>query len=111
MQKIISIAISGVGNRALPKNQNKTNWIGWINQIRKSNKFNLVAAHDISMKPLNKLVKKKFLKPNKIYTNFNKMLELDKLEEMFGLTREQAMSVHDLANPKVGKELMKLIEK
>ena len=52
MQKIISIAISGVGNRTLPKNQNKTNWIGWINQIRKSNKFNLVAAHDISMKSL-----------------------------------------------------------
>ena len=43
--------------------------------------------------------------------NFNKMLELDKLEKMFKLTREQAMSVHDLANPKVGKELMKLIEK
>jgi len=80
MQKIISIAISGVGNRALPKNQNKTNWIGWINQIKKSNKFNLVAAHDISMKPLNKLVEKKFLKPNKIYTNFNKMLENEKLD-------------------------------
>jgi len=43
--------------------------------------------------------------------NFNKMLELDKLEEMFDLTRTQAMSVHDLANPKVGKELMKLKEK
>ena len=42
--------------------------------------------------------------------NFNKMLELDKLEEKFGLTRKQAKAVHDLANPKVGKELMKLIE-
>jgi hypothetical protein len=42
--------------------------------------------------------------------NFNKMLELDALEKKFKLTRKQAMSVHDLANPKVGKELMKLIE-
>ena len=33
------------------------------------------------------------------------------IEEMFDLTRTQAMSVHDLANPKVGKELMKLKEK
>ena len=43
--------------------------------------------------------------------NFIKMLELDKLEEMFGITREQAKAVHDLDNPKAGKELMKLLEK
>ena len=38
MKRKISIAISGIGNRALPKDKNKAFWSGWVDQIKKSNK-------------------------------------------------------------------------
>ena len=40
MTKKISIAISGIGNRAMPKDKNKAFWSGWVDQIKKSSKYN-----------------------------------------------------------------------
>ena len=82
MKKKISIAISGIGNRALPKDKNKAFWNGWVYQIKKSNKYNLVAAHDISNKQLKRLVEKKLLNSNQIYNDFNKMLKNEKLDAL-----------------------------
>ena len=82
MTKKISIAISGIGNRALPKDKNKAFWSGWVHQIKKSNKNNLVAAHDISNKQLKILVDRKLLTPSQIYNNFDKMLKNEKLDAL-----------------------------
>ena len=62
--KKISIAISGIGNRALPKDIKKSFWTGWVQQLKKSKKYNLVAAHDVSTKKLKKLLNNKILKSN-----------------------------------------------
>mgnify|MGYP000353738660 CR=1 FL=1 len=72
MKRKISIAVSGIGNRALPKDKSKAFWSGWVDQIKKSNKYNLVAAHDISNKPLKRLVESKLLNSHQVYNNFNK---------------------------------------
>ena len=80
MKKKISIAISGVGNRTLPKNKKKSYWIGWLNQIKKSRKYNLVAAHDISDKKLKRLVDQKIFKTTQVYKNFDEMLKKEKLD-------------------------------
>ena len=77
--KKIKIVITGIGNRALPKN-NKNYWHGWIKQIKSSKKFILLAAHDIAERSLKKILKKRLLKKNKIYKNFVRMLEKEKPE-------------------------------
>ena len=46
-----------------------------IDSFKKSSKYNLVAAHDISNKQLKRLVEKKLLNSHQVYNNFNKMLK------------------------------------
>ena len=80
MKKKISIAISGIGNRTLPNNKKKNYWIGWLNQIKKSKKYNLVAAHDILDKQLKRLIDQKILNTTQVYKNFDEMLKKEKLD-------------------------------
>ena len=80
MKRKISIAISGIGNRALPKNKKKAFWSGWLTQINKSNKYNLVAVHDISNRQLKRVVNSKLLNSHQVYNNFDKLLKKEKLD-------------------------------
>ena len=44
----IKIVVTGIGNRSLPNQPESSNWDGWVEQIHKSNHFELVAVHDTS---------------------------------------------------------------
>lgn len=74
MDKKIKIVLSGVGNRALPKVPETSNWIGWIELIRQSNQFELVAAHDPQESSLKRLLDRNILKSNQVYIDLDEML-------------------------------------
>jgi len=78
--KRLSIAVSGIGNRAFPNDKTKSFWKGWIHQIKNSEKYNLKAAHDVSKEKLKRLKKNKILKANQLYTNFDNMINNNKLD-------------------------------
>jgi len=42
----LRIAITGLGNRALPKDPDSSNWDGWVKQIQNHPGYELIAAHD-----------------------------------------------------------------
>ena len=71
----IRIVISGIGNRALPKNPKQSNWHGWIEQIHRSKEFQLVGAHDVAEEARNRLAGHGYLKPDQIFANFEQMLD------------------------------------
>ena len=107
--KKIPIAISGVGNRALPKDKRRTFWKGWIKQIKDSRKFNLISAHDVSTKKLKKLVDDKLLKQDQIYENFEKMIENEKLDAV--LICNPAKFHFEYIKKALSKNLYVLVEK
>lgn len=75
MNEKINIVLSGVGNRALPKNIESSNWLGWVELIKKSGLFQLVAAHDVSSDALKRLVDRGYINPSQAYHDLDKMLE------------------------------------
>ena len=107
--KKISIAISGIGNRAFPKDIKKSSWTGWVQQLKKSKKYNLIAAHDISIKKLKKLLNYKILKPNQIYRSFDKMISNKKLDAI--LICNPSKFHFDYINRALKKDLYVLVEK
>jgi len=70
----IKIAISGVGNRALPKDVAGSNWMGWFEQIKNSPHFGLVAAHDPLEESLSRCVDRNYLSKDKTFTSLVEML-------------------------------------
>lgn len=74
MKEKIRIVVSGVGNRALPKDPVGSNWFGWINLISKSDEFDLVAAHDPLDESLKRVVERGYLDPRDTYTDLDEML-------------------------------------
>jgi len=74
MKEKLKIVISGLGNRALPKNAEKSKWLGWVELIRRSDFFQLVAVHDVSEQSLNRIVEIGYLKHDCTYQDIDLML-------------------------------------
>lgn len=74
MEKL-KIMISGIGNRALPKKPEGSNWLGWLELIRRSEQFDLVAAHDISEDARKRIVERGYLTEAQTYGNLDQMIE------------------------------------
>ena len=74
MTKTIKMVVSGVGNRALPKDPDRSNWYGWIDLISKSEGFELVAAHDPSDESLKRVIDSGYLGHRDVYTDLTEML-------------------------------------
>jgi len=74
MGEKIRIVVSGIGNRALPKDPDRSNWFGWIDLISKSGRFDLVAAHDPSEESLKRIVERGYLDQGDIYADLDRML-------------------------------------
>ena len=127
MKKKLRIVISGIGNRALPKDPNNSNWLGWVEQIRRSEYFQLVAAHDVSEDSIKRIVVAGYLRHTQTYKDLDLMLMevpcdailISNPAEYHVVTMRKALN-HDLnllvEKPFVtdlaeGRELIKLIEK
>ena len=67
--------LSGIGNRSLPKKSDQSNWLGWVELIKKSSAFELVAAHDISQEGLTRIMERGYLKENQTFRDFSSMLQ------------------------------------
>ncbi len=74
MKKKLNIAVSGIGNRALPKGIQTSNWLGWVELIHRSDEFELVAAHDPSAESIQRMVERGYLKPEQNFTDLTRML-------------------------------------
>lgn len=75
MNKILKIIISGIGNRALPKDSLGSNWNGWVDLISKMRGFHLVAAHDVDRGALTRVAERGYLKSHQLYDSLEKMLK------------------------------------
>lgn len=75
MKKKLNIVLSGVGNRALPKKPETSNWLGWVELINRSEDFDLVAAHDVSGESIRRAVDRGYLEPSQVYQNLEQMLK------------------------------------
>ena len=75
MSEKLRIALSGIGNRALPKNPQASNWLGWVELINRSEDFQLVAAQDVSDQARARIIERGFLKPKDAYKDLDVMLE------------------------------------
>ncbi len=82
MEKI-RIVVSGVGNRALPKDPKNSNWSGWVDLMHHSGAFELVAAQDISPESLKRILERGYLKSSQLYTDLNTMLKEVPCEAIF----------------------------
>lgn len=75
MKEKINIAISGVGNRALPKKPEFSNWLGWVDLIKRSEDFQLVAAHDVAADAIKRIVERGYLSSSQCFQGLDLMLE------------------------------------
>ena len=82
----IKIAISGVGNRTLPKDVKSPMW-GWLEQVKCSEFFELVGVHDVAESALQRAVKRGYVAATQTFTD---------LDELYNQTQCQALIV---ANP------------
>jgi predicted dehydrogenase len=115
MKSKIDIVISGVGNRALPKNPEKSNWLGWLDLIRQSSHFRLAAAHDVSDESLHRLTSRGYLPPEHTYRDLSQMLDevqsdailVSNPAEHHAATIKQALShrLHLLIEKPLGNDL------
>ncbi len=74
MRKKLRIVLSGIGNRALPKKPESSNWLGWVELIRRSEDFQLVAAHDVSDLAIKRIIDRDYLRPEQTYKDLGRML-------------------------------------
>lgn len=66
--------LTGVGNRALPKNLEGGNWLGWVELIKRSPKFELVAVHDPADSSLDRIVERAYLQREQTFQDLDLML-------------------------------------
>ncbi len=69
------IGLIGVGNRPLPKNFKNSNWDGWVRNIIKSKKFDLICASDSDNDQLNRIKQFKNLSHINTYLSSKEMLK------------------------------------
>lgn len=74
MNAKIRIVVSGIGNRALPKKPENSNWLGWVELIRTSENFQLVAANDVSEDSIKRIIDRGYLRPTQTYLDIDAML-------------------------------------
>jgi predicted dehydrogenase len=74
MQSPVKIVLSGIGNRALPKSPEKSNWLGWVELIKRSPNFQLVGAHDVSPEAIQRLTSRGYLDSCRTYRDVGEML-------------------------------------
>ncbi len=74
MEKRLAIVLSGIGNRALPKNPESSNWSGWVELLKSSDNFQLVAAHDVSEDSIGRIIERGYLSSVKTYRDIDLML-------------------------------------
>lgn len=74
MRNPVKIVLSGIGNRALPKNPEKSNWMGWVELIKRSPDFELVGAHDVNPEAIQRLTERGYLDSGQTYQDLDEML-------------------------------------
>lgn len=115
MRNPVKIVLSGIGNRALPKNPEKSNWMGWVELIKRSPEFELVGAHDVSPEAIQRLTERGYLDSSQTYQDLDEMLrqvESDAIlianpAEYHGATIKQAIGrrLHVLAEKPLDNDL------
>lgn len=74
------IGLIGLGNRPLPKNFKNSNWDGWVRNIIKSKKFDLICASDSDNDQLNRIKQFKNLNHINTYLSSKEMLKKNKVD-------------------------------
>jgi predicted dehydrogenase len=127
MQAPIKIVLSGIGNRALPKNPENSNWLGWVELIKRSPDFQLAAAHDVSAEALRRIIERGYLTPAQTFFDLGQMLQQVQCDALLvcnpakhhALTIKQALdhNLHMLIEKPLGnnlgeaKEVVELIDR
>lgn len=75
MQTKLNIVLSGIGNRSLPKDPNRSNWLGWAELIKRSSNFQLVGAHDVSEDARRRIVERGYLSAGQTFGDLDAMLK------------------------------------
>ncbi len=73
--KKLKIILTGIGNRSLPKKIEQSNWLGWVELIKRSENFELVAAHDVSQEAIGRIIDRGYLKKEQTFLDFHAMLK------------------------------------
>jgi len=105
----IKIVITGIGNRSLPNQPESSNWDGWVEQIHKSNHFELVAVHDTSEESLKKIVDRGYLKQENTFKDFSQMLSKTECEAI--IISNPAEFHYETINKALNDNLNILVEK
>lgn len=71
----ISIALTGIGNRALPKVPESSNFLGWVEQIGRRKDIELVAAHDPSEAARSRMTDRGLLPGERVFEDIGSMLQ------------------------------------
>lgn len=103
------IVLSGIGNRALPKNPETSNWSGWVELLERSERFKLVGAHDVSDLSIKRIIDRGYLRPEQTYKDLGQMLS--ELEPDALLVCNPAESHASAIRKALGYNLHLLIEK
>jgi predicted dehydrogenase len=71
----IRIAITGAGNRSLPKRPEGSHWLGWAELIRTSPGFELAGVQDIDPVALARFVERGLVPPERTFADLGAMLD------------------------------------
>jgi predicted dehydrogenase len=71
----VKIVLSGIGNRALPKDPERSNWLGWVELIKRSPNFELAGAHDPNPEARQRLSSRGYLPPDRTFQDLGQMLQ------------------------------------
>jgi len=107
--KKVRIVLSGIGNRALPKKPELSNWLGWVELIRRSREFELVAAHDIADDAMQRIIDRKYLTKENVFKDLDSMLKKTQPEAI--LVANPAASHGRTLKKALDRNLHVLIEK
>lgn len=70
----IRVVVSGIGNRALPKDPERSNWLGWVELMRRSPEFEVVGAHDPADVSRCRMIERGVLPAEKVFADLGEML-------------------------------------
>jgi predicted dehydrogenase len=76
----LRIALLGIGNRALPKKPEGSNFAGWVEQIARCPLTQLVAAQDPSDQARARMVERGYLGPEQVFADAGAMLSQTKAD-------------------------------
>lgn len=75
MSKPIRVAVAGVGNRALPKRPETSNFLGWIPRIAGHPGYILAGAQDVSPEARDRVTQSGLLGPEQVFADLPAMLD------------------------------------